>query len=886
LVWFLSAPSSEAATRTVCASGCAYTDLQAAIDAAVFGDTILLRAGQTFVGHFVLRAKTGTGTIVIRSDASDASLPAAGERLVPSDRPGGNTSRTLLPRILGRGGTYKAVPLLKTAPGAHGYILRFLEFDGAAQLGYETLVQLGDDTTAAPPYDITLDRVYVHGDRAKGQKRGVLMNGKQLSVLNSYISDIKAVDIDSQAILGYNGAGPLTILNNYLEASGENIMFGGADPAVVNLVPSDILIRRNHLFKPLTWRSAIMPAPGSPRAVAGGAGSLAAGTHYFRIAAVMTTNGRTAVSAPSAQVSATVPSNGAATVSWAAVSGAEKYRVYRGTASGSQKVYLETTATSFLYKGVSEKAGTPNSSGTKWLVKNTLELKNAARVTIDGNLLENSWTAGQVGYAVVLTPRNSGSAPWTRVQDVTFTNNIVRHVPGVVNILGYDNTSTTQRTERITFRNNLFDDVSGTAYGTSGRAMLAGDGPASLVFDANTFIHTNSTVFYAYGAKTMPGLIFTNNLVRHYTYGINGSGSTPGKPTLTKYFPDGVVRCNVWGGGSASLYPTPNGFISVAQWQASFANFAAGDYRVSAGSPSALAACAGTVPGADIAAIMAAIDGGDPDDSSTNQPPLADAAGPYTTTAGALISVDGTGSLDPDGAVLDYRWHWGDEILVRAADLPAAALRGAGWITADQADAAGGVMILNPDRGAAKRAVAAAPASYVEFTINAAAGVPYYLWMRLRATGNAYANDSLSLQFNRTVDAQGNPIARVGTTSALAVILEQSYGAGVSGWGWTDSAYGGIAAPIYFAQGGLQTVRIQQREDGVAWDQLVLSSTAHTAIPGKTKTDTTIIDQDFGTSTGVSAAHRYVRAGVYPVVLVVTDAAGAEASASTTVTVK
>lgn len=35
----------EAATRTVCASGCTYTDLQAAIDAAVFGDVILLRAG-------------------------------------------------------------------------------------------------------------------------------------------------------------------------------------------------------------------------------------------------------------------------------------------------------------------------------------------------------------------------------------------------------------------------------------------------------------------------------------------------------------------------------------------------------------------------------------------------------------------------------------------------------------------------------------------------------------------------------------------------------------------------------------------------------------------------------------------------------------------------
>ena len=56
-----------------------------------------------------------------------------------------------------------------------------------------------------------------------------------------------------------------------------------------------------------------------------------------------------------------------------------------------------------------------------------------------------------------------------------------------------------------------------------------------------------------------------------------------------------------------------------------------------------------------------------------------------------------------------------------------------------QADAAGGAMLLNPDKGAAKRAAAlASPGSYVEFTVNAAAGVPYYLWLRMRASNNAY----------------------------------------------------------------------------------------------------------------------------------------------------
>jgi len=165
VVLLLGSVRSEAATRTVCASGCSYTDIQAAIDAAAFGDTILLRAGETYIGHYTLRVKTGSGVIVIRSDAADSSLPAAGERLVPSGRPGGTTDTKLLARLIGRGGAYKTMPLLRTEPGAHGYRVQFVDFDGVAHIGYETLIQMGEDTTVAPPYDVTFDRVYIHGDR-------------------------------------------------------------------------------------------------------------------------------------------------------------------------------------------------------------------------------------------------------------------------------------------------------------------------------------------------------------------------------------------------------------------------------------------------------------------------------------------------------------------------------------------------------------------------------------------------------------------------------------------------------------------------------------------------------------------------------------------------
>ena len=43
-------------------------------------------------------------------------------------------------------------------------------------------------------------------------------------------------------------------MNNYLEGAGENLMFGGGDPGIHGLVPSDIEIRHNYFFKPLAWK--------------------------------------------------------------------------------------------------------------------------------------------------------------------------------------------------------------------------------------------------------------------------------------------------------------------------------------------------------------------------------------------------------------------------------------------------------------------------------------------------------------------------------------------------------------------------------------------------------------------------------------------------------
>nr|MCU0657290.1 hypothetical protein [Polyangiaceae bacterium] len=102
---------------------------------------------------------------------------------------------------------------------------------------------------------VIVDRCYIHGYPEDESKRGVQLNSGTSAVIDSYISDIHNVGQDTQAICGWNGPGPFKIVNNYLEGATENVMFGGATPAIPGMIPSDIEIRRNHFFKPLTWKS-------------------------------------------------------------------------------------------------------------------------------------------------------------------------------------------------------------------------------------------------------------------------------------------------------------------------------------------------------------------------------------------------------------------------------------------------------------------------------------------------------------------------------------------------------------------------------------------------------------------------------------------------------
>jgi hypothetical protein len=233
-------------------------DLQDALNSADPGDTIVLDAGSTYTGNFTLPAKANPNNKWIYMESSRLSrLPAPGVRIGPSNAP--NMAKIVTPNVN---------PALNPLPGANHYRLVGLEVTTASNQGCQphnnppvncfTYFLFGqpDGGSGHPtqlPDSITFDRVYMHGSSTYDVREGIQGNLTNLAVIDSYISDIHQSTADSQAIAAYFTPGPIKIVDNFLSATTEDVMFGGAGGYNNPYVPSDIEIRRNHFFKPLSW---------------------------------------------------------------------------------------------------------------------------------------------------------------------------------------------------------------------------------------------------------------------------------------------------------------------------------------------------------------------------------------------------------------------------------------------------------------------------------------------------------------------------------------------------------------------------------------------------------------------------------------------------------
>lgn len=405
---------------------------QAALDRARPGEIIELAAGAVFEGPFHLPRKSGDSWILIRTSAPDDKLPAAGQRVGPADA-------AWMPKLQS-----SKESVISAEPGAHHYRFFGIEMSPSAGRFLLNVALIGNHETslAQQPHHIIFDRCYIHGDPEKGSRRGIALNAAHAAVIDSWISNIKEERADTQAIAGWNGPGPIRIEGNYLEAAGENLMFGGADPGVPDLVPADIEIRRNRISKPLEWMKS---------------------------------------------------ANG---------------------------------------------ADVPH-----WSVKNLLELKNARRVVIEGNLFERTWAQAQNGFAILFTVRNQdGSAPWSVVEDVLFVNNFVTQAGSGVNILGRDDAAPSGRASRIAIFNNLFIGIDAERWGGSGILFQILNGTADVRIENNTAFHSGATIM----AEGEPhrGFVYRANLTSQNTYGIIGTGTGPEAPTISAYFPGSLIEKN------------------------------------------------------------------------------------------------------------------------------------------------------------------------------------------------------------------------------------------------------------------------------------------------------------------------------------------------------
>lgn len=248
-------------TRTGLLTRVAAGNLQAAINAAAPGDWLVLDHTVTYTGDFVLPAKVGAdaqpggnGVVVIISDAIvDFGFLPRNKRVGPADAPN-------MPKI--RTTTANGVCLSVTlgVPNMGGY--RIVGCDIGPAVGNTAdmtrIVRFGDEVTlvnngANQPFNMGLDRCYIHCDNAtQNIQHGVSLHSSYSFAIDSYIENIHHNGADAQAIWCGQQAVGVLIQNNFLEATGENLFFGGSD-GIDGFPCTDIVARYNYLFKRKTW---------------------------------------------------------------------------------------------------------------------------------------------------------------------------------------------------------------------------------------------------------------------------------------------------------------------------------------------------------------------------------------------------------------------------------------------------------------------------------------------------------------------------------------------------------------------------------------------------------------------------------------------------------
>ncbi len=536
-------------------------DLQAALNSAHCGDVIQLQAGATFSGRFMVPAKSCDSNhwIIIRTSAPNSALPVEGQRATPCyagvaslvGRPQyscANPQHVMAKVQMPNQGDG---PFL-LASGANYYRFIGLEITRPAGTpGSARLISISPLTGTAD--HLVVDRSWLHGAPQDETRNAISLNGTtNVAVVDSYFNDFHCIAgtgscTDSHAISGGNSTtqdGPYKIQDNFLEASGEAILFGGG-PAT--MTPADIQVLNNHFWKPMQWKL------GEPNFVGG-------------------------------------------------------------------------------------------PDGHPFIVKNHFELKNAVRVLVEANLMENSWGGfSQTGGAILLTPRNQPTkgglgpyvCPLCQVTDVTIRYVQISHGGGGIQMATVEDTPNgpgdpALAGTRWSIHDVVLDDLSKKYVGGGSVFKMINTWVANPL-NTDTINHVTGfpdptshmmTIGNRAGVAPMYGLVFTNNLMITGRYPVwDAIGGTWGSCAQSDVPITSITKCfATYTFSNNALVATPTAF-PPSTWPANnmfpatvddvqFVNFNngnGGNYELQPSSPYQNKGTDGKPLGADIVGLNAAL---------------------------------------------------------------------------------------------------------------------------------------------------------------------------------------------------------------------------------------------------------------------------------------
>lgn len=250
--------------KTIKSSGGDYTTLPTALTAIAgsqLTDGTILRYDASYTDTITstttlpYKNMSAGKWIIIETTSSGTSCPASGTRLTVAAA--GTANLATIKTTTG------IVTMLATAAGSGGntpnhYWFRCVVLETTAAITDFFRIGATETLSADLPNYFVFDRIYIKAPDTINTRRGITANGNYIALIDSSVASMVSLSSqaqDTQTFGSWNGEGPFKIDNNYLVATGENIMFGAATPTITNLVGCDISVTRNFITKPLTWKT-------------------------------------------------------------------------------------------------------------------------------------------------------------------------------------------------------------------------------------------------------------------------------------------------------------------------------------------------------------------------------------------------------------------------------------------------------------------------------------------------------------------------------------------------------------------------------------------------------------------------------------------------------